>query len=146
MPNLPVKAEAAQEKALRQWRGMTVRDMPEAEQESFLRQASYDLAHSRLTAAHRYGKVTGHCLDAALKALKEGRSTVEACFDRTIESLNRRYSTMQIVGDYLADIIPEGGAILTQCFGETIIATVMSSALDTQRCFIRRYRARYKSG
>lgn len=111
------------------------KDMPEAEQESFLRQASYDLAHSRLTAAHRYGKVTGHCLDAALKALKEGRSTVEACFDRTIESLNRRYSTMQIVGDYLADIIPEGGTILTQCFGETIIATVMRAAKKKNKTF-----------
>ena len=35
VPNLPVKAEAAQEKALRQWRGMTVRDMPEAEFSAF---------------------------------------------------------------------------------------------------------------
>ena len=91
------------------------KDKPEKEQEEFLEKASEELANSRPTAAHRYGKVTGHCLDSALKALKEGKDTVQACVDRTIESLNRRYSTMQIVGDYLCDIIPDNGTILTQC-------------------------------
>ena len=104
------------------------KDKPEKEQEEFLEKASEELANSRPTAAHRYGKVTGHCLDSALKALKEGKDTVQACVDRTIESLNRRYSTMQIVGDYLCDIIPDNGTILTQCYGETIIATVIRAA------------------
>lgn len=111
------------------------RGKTEKEQEEFLRTAACELANSRPTAAHRYGKVTGHCLDAALKALKEGKSTVDACVGRTIESLNRRYSTMQIVGDYLCDIIPENGTILTQCYGETIIATVIRAAKRTNKTF-----------
>lgn len=111
------------------------KDKPEKEQEEFLKKASDELAHSRPTAAHRYGKVTGHCLDSALKALKEGRDTVQACVDRTIESLNRRYSTMQIVGDYLCDIIPDNGTILTQCYGETIIATVIRAAHKKNKNF-----------
>ncbi|MCI5793153.1 MAG: S-methyl-5-thioribose-1-phosphate isomerase [Lachnospiraceae bacterium] len=111
------------------------KDKPEKEQEEFLKKASEELANSRPTAAHRYGKVTGHCLDSALKALKEGKDTVQACVDRTIESLNRRYSTMQIVGDYLCDIIPDNGTILTQCYGETIIATVIRAAHRKNKIF-----------
>ncbi len=111
------------------------RDLPAAEQEAFLRQAAQDLANSRPTAAHRYGKVTGHCLNAALKALQEGRDTAQACFDRTVESLNRRYSTMQIVGDYLCGLIPENGTILTQCYGETIIGTVTRAAKRSGKTF-----------
>ena len=53
---------------------------------------------------------------------------VEAIVENTVESLNRRYSTMQIVGDHLAELIPQGGTILTQCFGETIIGTVIRAA------------------
>ena len=111
------------------------KDKPEKEQEEFLKKASEELANSRPTAAHRYGKVTGHCLDSALKALKEGKDAVQACVDRTIESLNRRYSTMQIVGDYLCDIIPDNGTILTQCYGETIIATVIRAAHRKNKTF-----------
>lgn len=105
-----------------------VRDKGKAEQLAFLRQASHDLAHSRPTTANRYGKVTERCARAAEAALEEGRDPIGAIVDVTLESLGRRYDTMQIVGDYLADLIPEGGTLLTQCFGETIIGTVIQAA------------------
>lgn len=105
------------------------------EQAEFLRNAAFELSHSRPTAAHRYGKITGHCLDAALTALREGGDTVQACVDRTIESLNRRYSTMQTVGDYLCDIVPDNGTILTQCYGETIIATLIRASHRKNKTF-----------
>jgi len=111
------------------------RNKSASEQKEFLVKAADRLAHSRPTAAHRYGKVTGHCLNAALKAIDEGSDPVTACFDRTIESLDRRYSTMQIVGDYLLDIIPEGGTILTQCYGETIIGALVKGAKRDGKAF-----------
>ncbi len=111
------------------------RDKTEKEQEAFLRKASYELSHSRPTAAHRYEKITEHCLTAALKALDAGEDTVKACTDRTIESLNRRYSTMQTVGDYLCDIVPDNGSILTQCYGETIIATLIRASHRKNKTF-----------
>ena len=55
--------------------------------------------------------------------------------ENTVESLNRRYSTMQIVGDHLAELIPQGGTILTQCFGETIIGTVIRAARRQNKDF-----------
>ena len=42
---------------------------------------------------------------------------------------------MQTVGDHLAELIPQGGTILTQCFGETIIGTVIRAARRQNKDF-----------
>lgn len=111
------------------------RDKGEEEQTAFLKQAAWDLAHARPTTANRYGIITNHCAEAAAEARKEGRDPIEAIVEETVASLNRRYGTMQIVGDYLADLIPDGGTILTQCFGETIIGTVIRAARKANKEF-----------
>ena len=49
--------------------------------------------------------------------------------------MNRRYSTMQIVGDNLAALIPNNGTLLTQCYGETIIGTVIRAARKQNKDF-----------
>lgn len=118
--------------ALAAWQ---VRGKSESEQNAFLQQAAYDLAHARPTTANRYGQITYRCADLAAKALAEGKDPIEAIVESTVESLNRRYSTMQIVGDHLASLIPQGGTILTQCFGETIIGTVMRAARKQNKDF-----------
>ena len=105
-----------------------VRDKSAAEQNSFLQQAAYDLAHARPTTANRYGQITYHCADVAKAALEAGKDPIEAIVDATVESLNRRYSTMQIVGDHLEGLIPNNGTILTQCFGETIVGMMLKEA------------------
>ncbi len=112
-----------------------VREKGKTEQIAFLRQAAHDLAHARPTTANRYGIITEHCAQVAEAALEAGADPVEAIVEATVESLNRRYGTMQIVGDYLADLIPNRGTILTQCFGETIVGTVMRAARRTGKDF-----------
>ena len=92
--------------ALAAWQ---VRDKGAAEQDAFLQQAAYDLAHARPTTANRYGQITYRCAEVAKEALAAGKDPVEAIVENTVESLNRRYSTMQIVGDHLAELIPQGG-------------------------------------
>ena len=118
--------------ALAAWQ---VRGKSESEQNAFLQQAAYELAHARPTTANRYGQITYRCAELAAKALAEGKDPIEAIVESTVESLNRRYSTMQIVGDQLAALIPQGGTILTQCFGETIIGTVMRAARKQNKDF-----------
>lgn len=108
---------------------------PFAEQEKYLKQASYDLAHSRPTTANRYGIITDRCAEIGIDALKRGEDAIHSIVDSTIESLNRRYSTMQIVGDRLAELIPENGTILTQCYGETIIGAVIRAAKKYNKQF-----------
>ena len=100
-----------------------------------MQQAAYDLAHARPTTANRYGQITYRCAEVAKEALAAGKDPVEAIVENTVESLNRRYSTMQIVGDHLAELIPQGGTILTQCFGETIIGTVIRAARRQNKDF-----------
>ena len=112
-----------------------VRGKDRAEQAAFLRQAAHDLAHARPTTANRYGKLTFCCAAIAEAALEAGRDPIAAIVDDTLESLGRRYSTMQLVGNHLAALIPEGGTLLTQCYGETIIGTLIRAARRTGRDF-----------
>jgi methylthioribose-1-phosphate isomerase len=71
----------------------------------------------------------------AKAALAEGKDPIQAIVENTVESMNRRYSTMQIVGDHLASLIPQGGTLLTQCYGETIIGTVIRAARKQNKDF-----------
>ena len=118
--------------ALAAWQ---IRGETKEKQIAFLRQAAYDLAHARPTTANRYGQITFRAADLAETALDAGKDPIDAIVASTVDSLNRRYSTMQIVGDYLADLIPSEGSILTQCFGETIIGTVIRSARERGKDF-----------
>ena len=112
-----------------------VRDKGRAEQPAFLRQAAQELAHARPTTANRYGQITFRCADVAEAALEAGQNPVAAIVEDTLESLGRRYSTMQLVGDRLEALVPEGGTVLTQCYGETIIGTLIRTARRTGKTF-----------
>lgn len=102
-----------------------VREKPLQEQLAFLKQAAEALAHSRPTQSNRYLQITSGCFQVSKKALEEGADPCAAVVDTTVQALNRRYSTMQIVGNHLAELIPEGGSVLTQCYGETVIGALI---------------------
>ena len=108
---------------------------PKKEQMDFLQRAAQDLANSRPTQANRYALITGRALKLAEEALDAGEDPVSAITEDTVASLNRRYGTMQLVGDHLAEQIPQGGAILTQCYAETVIGTVMRAARRQNKDF-----------
>lgn len=91
------------------------------EQLAFLRQAADAFANVRVTTANRYKVITNDCLAVAEKALEAKGSAVQAIVERTIDSLNRRYATMEKAAKYLVARIPQNAHVLTQCFGETII-------------------------
>ena len=105
--------------------GYQCRDMKEKKQREFLKQAAYDISHARPTTVKRMKAVTEGCLDSAYMAMDMGEDPCEAMFQRTFDSLQRRYKIMGVVGENLADLIPDGGTVLTQCFGETIIGTAL---------------------
>lgn len=62
--------------------------------------------------------------------MEKGENVIEALFQESINSLNRRYSAMNEVAKYLCDLIPDGGKVLTQCFAETIIGTMTRTLKD----------------
>ena len=104
------------------------RNMGKDEMWEYLEKAAYTLSYARPTTANRMVLTTNGCLDAARKAIDEGRPVDEAIFMRTIDSLNRRYSTIEVVGEHLVTMFPDKGNIMTQCFGETIVGMMLRVA------------------
>lgn len=105
------------------------RDLGREEMWAYLEKAAYTLSHARPTTANRMVLTTNGCLEAARKAIDEGRPVDEAIFLRTIESLNRRYSTIEVVAEHLVTMFPDKGTIMTQCFGETIVGMMLRVAM-----------------
>ena len=104
------------------------RDLGKEEMWAYLKKAAYTLSHARPTTANRMVLTTNGCLEAARKAMEEDRTVDEAIFMRTIESLNRRYSTIEVVAEHLVTMFPDKGTIMTQCFGETIVGMMLRVA------------------
>lgn len=104
------------------------RDMKEKDAIDYIEKAAYTLSHARPTTVARMTQITSNALEVAKKSYKNGEKADEKIFESTIESLNRRYSTMEKVGNYLADMFPENGSIMTQCFGETIVGMMLRAA------------------
>ncbi|MEL3905737.1 MAG: s-methyl-5-thioribose-1-phosphate isomerase [Treponema sp.] len=105
-----------------------VRSKPVEIQKAFLEEAAGGIAHARPTTANRMGLITANCLAQAVCALDAGEDAAQAIFTAALESLNRRYGIMEKVGEYLASLFPHAGAILTQCFGETIVGMMLKAA------------------
>ena len=91
---------------------------------NYLEDAAETISTARPTTSTRLKKVTKGSIEAAKRAMESGEDIVEALFQESINSLNRRYSAMNEVAKYLCDLIPDGGKVLTQCFAETIIGTM----------------------
>ncbi|MGY3765843.1 s-methyl-5-thioribose-1-phosphate isomerase [Vagococcus vulneris] len=104
------------------------RGKSEQEQITYLTQAAETIGYARPTTANRMMQITTNCLHAGEQALKHDKNPVEAIVETTVASLNRRYSIMDIVGHYLLKQIPDNGTVLTQCFGETIVGTLLRAA------------------
>lgn len=97
---------------------------------NFLEDAAETISTARPTTSTRLKKVTRGSIEAAKRAMESGDDVVEALFQESINSLNRRYSAMNEVAKYLCDLIPDGGKVLTQCFAETIIGTMTRTLKD----------------
>lgn len=100
------------------------RDLEGEDLLNFLEDAAETISTARPTTSTRLKKVTRGSIEAAKRAMESGEDLVEALFQESINSLNRRYSAMNEVAKYLCDLIPDGGKVLTQCFAETIIGTM----------------------
>lgn len=105
-------------------------DLPEDKQVAFLEKAAQTIGYARPTTANRMTKITDHCLAVGKAAIESGQSATQAIFQTTIDSLNRRYTIMDGVGRTLLKQIPKKANILTQCFGETIVGTLLRAAKE----------------
>lgn len=96
-------------------------DLEDERKISFIENASKEIANARPTTANRMAKVTSDSLNVAKKAIENGEDPAEAIKINTIDSLNRRYATVEKIAYNLCELIPDNAKVLTQCFGETIV-------------------------
>lgn len=104
------------------------KDLKEEEQMNYLQDAAYTLSHARPTTVSRMTLVVNGCLEVAKKALENSQRIDEEIFKHTVNSMNRRYSKIGEVANYLVDMFPQNGKVMTQCFGETIIGMMLKEA------------------
>lgn len=101
------------------------RTMNAAGQMDYLRAAAHTIANARPTTAKRMALLCGICLDTAQRALDAGADVPQAIVDKTVELNNVRYGRMATIAGYLVDLFPDNGTVMTHCFAETIVGTML---------------------
>ncbi|MBQ1477791.1 MAG: s-methyl-5-thioribose-1-phosphate isomerase [Erysipelotrichaceae bacterium] len=104
------------------------RDLDDGKYLAYMNEAAYTLSHARPTTVKKMEGVTKRSLKRLAAELEKGTSRndmPEKLFEEGIARLNETYENYDRVAHYLADKIPHNGTIMTQCFAETIIGTLM---------------------
>ena len=109
------------------------RDRSAEGQLAWLNDAADSISHARPTTASRLKIITDGCLDAARRAIAAGEDATEAIMAHTIEANNLRYSKVRRTAGFLVDMIPDGGTVMTQCFGETIVGMMLKECRDRNK-------------
>jgi len=104
------------------------RDFDSAQFAEHMKSAAYTLSHARPTTVERMKAITAGCLAVSLEARKSGVSADLAIREHVVSNLNMRYNKIGQAAEYLVDMFPKKGTILTQCFGETIVGQMLRVA------------------
>lgn len=101
------------------------RNMSSERQMEYLREAARTISNARPTTVKRMKIVTEAVLPVAEKALREGKRVDLAIRDYIVEMNNVRYSMIGKCAEYLVDMFPDNGTVMTQCFAETILGMML---------------------
>lgn len=95
---------------------------------AYMEQAAYTLSHARPTTVEKMKRVVEGSMEVVKKAVESGEcgaALTRALADYALERIDRNYRNYGLVAKHLADQIPRGGTVMTQCFAETIIGSVL---------------------
>ena len=112
------------------------RDLPAAKRLAYLEEASRTISRARPTTASRMAIITESCLAPAKATIEAGADAAQAVLEHTVNLNDARYRRMEKIGNYLVDMIPDGGAVMTQCFGETVVG-MMCRAINRRGMRVR---------
>lgn len=104
------------------------KDLDEAQYTPYMEQAAFTLSHARPTTVIKMEAVTQRSMKRLEKELALGTSRQDMpdrLFEEAVCRLNENYDKYDRVAKYLADQIPHNGTIMTQCFAETVIGTLL---------------------
>ncbi len=94
------------------------RHHPAAEQKAFMKQAADTLATARPTTERKMRLLTDGAEQAAARAIDGGGNACDAVMAYALDVLNNKYARIAVIGRRLADRIPRGGAVMTQCYAD----------------------------
>lgn len=106
------------------------RELAVERQLAYLEAASDTISHARPTTVSRMRIITEGCLPPAKAAILAGQDAAQAIVDHTIAVNNARYAKIERTAGYLVDMLPDDGAVMTQCFGETIVGMMCKVAVQ----------------
>ncbi len=104
------------------------KDKREEELIQYMEKAAHTLSHARPTTIERMKKVVSGAMAVVKDEVSKGNSgdkLVEALFQHAFRQIDSNYSRYVTVGKLLADQIPQNGTVMTQCFAETVIGTML---------------------
>ena len=114
--------------------GYQFKDLPAAQYTQAMEQAAYELSHARPTT----GAEMERCTESSLLVFKDlmnkganSDSIVKALKDEAVAQNDRRYKKNMQAGARFAALVPDGSAILTQCFGETTVGGFLRAFNET---------------
>ena len=100
---------------------------------SYLEKAAYTLSHARPTTASQMEGIVNAALDKAKIYLDENNNLDnldQVLFEYALNYENNNYARYTVIGEKMADLIPDNGTIMTQCFGGTVVGTMLRSCKE----------------
>ncbi len=97
------------------------RDLSKNEQKAYIQKAADSISLARPTTVVRMKKLCNRSAKIAFQAIDDGVDVSQAVVDNSVNFNNLRYAKMEKAAEYLVDMFPKKGKVMTQCYGETIV-------------------------
>ena len=97
-------------------------------QKEYILKAAESISLARPTTVVRMKKLCDRSAKIALQAIEDGVDASQAVVDNSVEFNNIRYDKMEQSAEYLVDMFPKKGKVMTQCYGETIVGMMCKIA------------------
>jgi len=99
----------------------------------YMEKASYELSHARPTTNQRMVDIVEELYEVGKQAAAEGKKPDEEIFNKVISNTNKKYERISKTAGHLVDNFPQKGAVMTQCFGETVVGFMVKKAQDQEK-------------
>lgn len=97
-------------------------DMNKTEAEKFLQKAVEAFSAARRTTTGKYSRIASAAYEVAVKAREKGKDAAQEVFHHAVLQADRRYRGSENIAKSLLSLLPDKGAVITQCYAEPSIA------------------------
>ena len=104
------------------------KDMNKKDMWDYLKRASLTLSNARPTTSKKMARLVEESLLIAKMAIESGARVDQAIFKLTLKNLNEKYIRIGKTANYLVDMFPNKGTVMTQCFAETILGLMLKES------------------